>query len=571
MQRPTRSAVANPAIAEWRMYIDGRLVEASSGRCFDNIDPFTEESLGVTADGTAEDFRRAIAAARRAFDTTGWSTDADFRAHCLTQLHQALERRKEEIRALLVGEVGTAVWLTRDTLLDVPDRPPRRLCPRLATEYEYEKVLPDLDFRGTASRRFQRKEPLGVVAAITPWNGPWGDNLTKVGAGLASGNTVVLKPSPDAPWAGTILGRIAAEETDLPPGVLNVVTSSDNMMGEILTTDPRVDLIAFTGSAPNGRRIAEVSAKTLKRLILELGGKSPYVVLESADVVRQAEVAAKLICTNAGQGCVARSRLLLPRSRYAEGVAAAAAIMSSVTYGDPRNPDNYMGPLVSRHHRARVLGHIERAVAPGGDRLVCGGRIPADIDTGFFVEPTLFADVKPDDYIAQEEVFGPVLAVIPYDDPEDALASFEQLNIWALGDRRRRDGMTRRSPSPIVCVPGPSASMAASGCTWMSHSAAISRAASGRQFRNRRVRELSRKQDHWRPLRPTVAVACLGRGRTQIGARKAAARPPSLGRSAADASPYRRRGLPWARCRRSPAFRRPSWFRRSARPGAASY
>ena len=420
MQKPANFAPRNPAIAEWRMYIDGALVEAGSGRTFDNIDPFTEDSIGVTADGTAEDFRRAIAAARRAFDTTGWSNDAVFRAHCLTQLHQALERRKEEIRALLVSEVGTAVWLTRDTLLDVPIA---RLADyaRLATNYEYEKALPDLDFRGTASRRFRRKEPLGVVAAITPWNGPWGDNLTKVGAGLASGNTIVLKPSPDAPWAGTILGRIAAEETDLPPGVLNVVTSSDNMMGEILTTDPRVDLIAFTGSAPNGRRIAEVSAKTLKRLILELGGKSPYVVLESADVAGQAEVAAKLICTNAGQGCVARSRLLLPRSRYAEGVAAAAAVMSSVTYGDPRDPHNYMGPLVSAHHRARVLGHIERAVAEGS-RLVCGGRVPPRFNKGFFVEPTLFADVKPDDYIAQEEVFGPVLAVIPYDDAEDALA-----------------------------------------------------------------------------------------------------------------------------------------------------
>jgi len=420
MQPPSSAAPANPAIAEWRMYIDGALVEAASGATFPNIDPFTEEPIGVTADGTAEDFRRAVAAARRAFDTTGWSTDAGLRARCLRQLHEALEARKDEIRALLVTEVGTSVWLTRDTLLDLPIA---RLADyaRLAAEYPYEKPLPDLDFRGTASRRFQRREPMGVVAAIIPWNGPWGDTLTKVGAALASGNTVVLKPSPDAPWAGTILGRIAAEATDLPPGVLNIVTSSDNMMGEILTTDPRVDLIAFTGSAPNGRRIAEVSAKTLKRLILELGGKSPYVVLESADVARQAEIAAKLICTNAGQGCVARSRLLLPRARYEEGVAAAASVMKSLSYGDPGNPENYMGPLVSRHHRQRVLGHIEQALAQG-NRLVCGGRIPPQFPKGYFVEPTLFADVGPDDHIAQEEVFGPVLAVIPYDDAEDALA-----------------------------------------------------------------------------------------------------------------------------------------------------
>jgi aldehyde dehydrogenase (NAD+) len=419
MQQPANPA-ANPAVAEWRMYIDGALVESASGQVFSNIDPFTEEVIGVTADGTADDFRRAIAAARRAFDTTSWSTDHAFRAHCLTQLHDALERHKEEIRALLVSEIGTSVWLTRDTLLDVPIARLEDYA-KLAVDYPYEKELPELDFRGTASRRFQRREPMGVVAAITPWNGPWGDNLTKVGCGLASGNTVLLKPSPDAPWAGTILGRIAAEETDLPPGVLNVVTSSDNLMGEILTTDPRVDLIAFTGSAPNGRRIAEVSAKTLKRLILELGGKSPYVVLESADAVKQAEIAAKLICTNAGQGCVARSRLLLPRARYEEGVQAAAAVMAQVTYGDPRNPHNYMGPVVSRQHRDRILGHIDRAIAEG-NRLVCGGRIPPQFNKGYFVEPTLFADVKPDDSIAQDEVFGPVLAVIPYDDEEEALA-----------------------------------------------------------------------------------------------------------------------------------------------------
>jgi aldehyde dehydrogenase (NAD+) len=411
---------ANPAIAEWRMYIDGALVESSSGKVFDNIDPFTEESIGVTADGTADDFRRAVTAARRAFDMTSWPTDAAFRAHCLRQLHEALELHKEEIRALLVSEVGTPVWLTRDTLLDLPIA---RLADyaRLAVEYPYVRDLPEIDFRGTASRRIMRKEPQGVVAAITPWNGPWGDNLTKVGNGLASGNTVVLKPSPDAPWAGTILGRIAAEETDLPPGVLNVVTSSDNLMGEILTTDPRVDLIAFTGSAANGRRIAEVSAKTLKRLILELGGKSPYVVLESADVAAESAAAAKLICTNAGQGCVARSRLLLPRSRYEEGVQAAVDAISKVTIGDPHDPNSYMGPLVSAHHRARVLSHIEQAVAQG-NRLAFGGGVPTQLNRGYFVEPTLFADVRPDDHIAQEEVFGPVLAVIPYADEADALA-----------------------------------------------------------------------------------------------------------------------------------------------------
>jgi aldehyde dehydrogenase (NAD+) len=395
------------------------LVPSSSGQVFDNIDPATEQVIGVTADGTTEDFERAVAAARRAFDDTDWSTNHPFRAHCIRQLHDALQRYKEQIRPLLVSEVGTCVWLTRDTLLDVPiDRLAHYA--ELAETYPYVTDLPELDFRGVVSRRLQRREPIGVVSAIIPWNGPWGSGLGKIGPALAAGNTVVLKPSPDAPWMGTILGRIALE-TDLPPGVLNVVTSSDNLMGEILTTDPRIDLIGFTGSAPNGRRVAEVAARTLKRMLLELGGKSAYVVLESADVAREAAVSAKTICGNAGQGCVARSRLLLPRARYEEGVEAARQAMAKVTVGDPRDPGNFMGPLVSRHHRERVLAHIARAKAEG-NRLVFGGGVPAGLETGFYIEPTLFADVRPDDSLAQEEVFGPVLAVIPYDTEAEALA-----------------------------------------------------------------------------------------------------------------------------------------------------
>lgn len=409
----------NPAIAEWRMLIDGALVASSSNRLFENIDPFSEQVIGQTADGTAEDFERAIAAARRAFDETDWATNHAFRAKCLRQLNAALERHKEEIRPLLVSEAGTSVWLTRDTLLDVPIQ---RLLDfaDMAETYPYETPLPDLDFRGVVSHRQQIREPMGVIAAITPWNGPWGSNLGKVGAGLAAGNTMVLKPSPDSPWPATIVGRLVAEETDIPAGVFNVVTSSDNMLGEVLTLSPDVDFVAFTGSAPNGRRVAQAASGTLKRLLLELGGKSPYVVLPSADVKTEAAKAAKLICTNAGQGCVARSRLLVPRDRYDEAVQAAADAMDQVTYGDPAIAENYMNPLSSAHHRKRVLEHIERARSEG-NRIVRGGKAPADQPNGYFVEPTLIADVRPNDTIAQEEVFGPVLAVIAYEDEADAL------------------------------------------------------------------------------------------------------------------------------------------------------
>lgn len=409
----------NPPIAEWRMLIDGELVPSSSGAVFENINPATDEVIGVTADGTREDFLRAIESSRQAFDTTSWSTDRAFRGKCIRQLQAALQRHAEEIRPLLSAEVGTPIWLTRDTLFDVPVARLSHYAD-LAENYQFDDELEDVDFRGVVSKRRIRYEPMGVVAGIIPWNGPWGSGLSKVGPALASGSVIILKPSPDAPWMGTIVGKLIAEETDIPPGVVNVVTAKDNYAGEVLTSDPRVDMVAFTGSARNGSRVAEVGAKTLKRMLLELGGKSAWVVLESADVTEQAALAAKTICANAGQGCVARSRLLLPRARYEEGIAAAKATMDAITVGDPQNPNNFMGPLNSKHHRERVLGYIERAKSDG-NRLVRGGKIPEGLEVGCFIEPTLFADVKPDDTIAQEEIFGPVLAVIPYDSEEEAL------------------------------------------------------------------------------------------------------------------------------------------------------
>ena len=409
----------NPPIAEWRMLIDGELVPSSSGAVFDNVNPATDEVIGVTADGTREDFLRAIASSRRAFDETDWSLDRAFRAKCIRQLQAALQSHAEEIRPLLVAEVGTPIWLTRDTLFDVPVEKLEHYAV-LAETFAFDDELPDVDFRGVVSKRRIRYEPMGVVAGIIPWNGPWGSGLSKVGPSLASGSTIILKPSPDAPWMATIVGKLVAEETDIPPGVVNIVTAKDNFAGEVLTTDPRVDMVAFTGSAPNGRRVAEAASGSLKRLLLELGGKSAFVVLGSADVTEQAALAAKTICANAGQGCVARSRLLLPRARYEEGIAAAKASMDAVTVGDPQVPTNFMGPLNSKHHRERVLGYIQRALEDG-NRLVRGGKIPDALPQGCYVEPTLFADVKPDDTIAQEEIFGPVLAVIPYDSEEEAL------------------------------------------------------------------------------------------------------------------------------------------------------
>ncbi|MGA2520485.1 MAG: aldehyde dehydrogenase family protein, partial [Acidimicrobiales bacterium] len=361
-----------------------------------------------------------ISAARRAFDDTTWSTDHVFRRRCLEQLHAAVAAHKEELRAITVGEVGSPIALTYANQVDLPiddlaywaEQPDR---------YEYERWLPQRDVFGQPQRRLVRREAVGVVGAITPWNFPLNLNLAKLGPALAAGNTVVLKPAPDTPWSATALGRMIAEETDIPAGVVNVVASSDHMVGEVLTTDPRVDMITFTGSTATGRRIMAKGSDTVKKVFLELGGKSANIVLDDVEEAGGAiGVSAIGVCTHAGQGCAITTRLLLPRSRYDEFLEMTDAMMASVTYGDPWDSANLQGPLISAKQRDRVLGYIEKGKAEGA-RLVRGGGVPAHLDKGFFVEPTLFADVDPKATIAQEEIFGPVLCVIPYDDDDDAV------------------------------------------------------------------------------------------------------------------------------------------------------
>jgi len=229
----------------------------------------------------------------------------------------------------------------------------------------------------------------------------------------------VLKPAPDTPWNATRIGRLVVEHTDMPPGVLNVVTSSDHLLGEELTLSPKVDLISFTGSTAVGRRIMEKGGATVKRLFLELGGKSATIVLDDADLP-SALMMGLAVCTHAGQGCAIPTRMLLPRARYEEGVELLKQYLSSVPYGDPQREDVMMGPLISGKQRARVLGYIEKGVAEGATLALGGGR-PRELDKGFYVEPTLFVDVDNSMTIAQEEIFGPVLVVIPFDEDEDAV------------------------------------------------------------------------------------------------------------------------------------------------------
>jgi aldehyde dehydrogenase (NAD+) len=267
---------------ERRNLIDGALLESRSGETFENLDPSTEEVLGVTADGTREDMRAAVAAARRAFDQGRWAGDPALRQRCLLQLIEALRADRENLRSIVVHEAGSPVLLTYHVQCDFYlDAMP--YWADLAVRYPYEQGLPDLEFMGRRSRRLVLREPAGVVGAITPWNFPLYLNLCKLGPALASGCTVVLKPAPDTPWSATRIGRLIAERTEIPPGVVNIVASSDHQVGEVLSSDPRVDLITFTGSTATGRRIMERASASVKRVFLELGGKSANIVLDDAD------------------------------------------------------------------------------------------------------------------------------------------------------------------------------------------------------------------------------------------------------------------------------------------------
>jgi len=404
---------------EHRMLIDGELVEAASGRRFDNVNPATEEALGQVADASPADMGRAIAAARRAFDDTDWSTNRALRKRCLEQLQEALEGEVEQLREELIAEVGTPRMLTYGPQLDAPLADGLRWPAQMIDEFPWERPLPDGALFGMTSARAVWKEPMGVVGSIVPWNYPFEVTINKVAQVLATGNTTVLKPAPDTPWNATRLGRLVAERTDMPAGVFNVVTSSDHLVGEELTLSPLVDMISFTGSTVVGQRIMEKGAATLKRVFLELGGKSAMIVCDDADFASVVP-AGSMVCMHGGQGCAMQTRMLLPRSRYDEGLELVAAAMSAVPYGDPSDPSVMMGPLISDKQRQRVLGYIDRGQQEGAKLLVGGGR-PAHLAKGWFVEPTLFANVDNTMTIAREEIFGPVLCVIAYDDDDDAV------------------------------------------------------------------------------------------------------------------------------------------------------
>ena len=440
------------------LFIDGEIRQAEGGRTFDVISPWTGAVVGKAADASPADIDAAIVAARQAFDATDWSRNTALRVDLITRLRDVFIANANRLSDLARHEAGAALGAVS------------RAHVGMAMEgwNDFLTVFPDVtwerDYGGRTAYGFEslRKavyEPIGVVAAITPWNVPLYVNVGKVVAALLAGCTVILKPAPDTPGMGAIFGELAAQ-AGFPKGVINVVFGEDPALaGELLVNDPRVDLISFTGSTGVGKRIMRQGAETLKRVFLELGGKSAKIVLEDSPNFAM-DVASTMLVFHAGQGCAVQSRLLVPRSRYEEAKAILKHAYASFgeNWGDFDNPSQIMGPVVSQRQQDRVQSYIEIGQAEGAT-LLAGGKARPDKGGGFFIEPTCFVDVTNDMRIAQEEIFGPVLVVIAFEDDEDAIRIANESAYGlgggvASGDFQRAMAIARRVRTGTMSVNG---------------------------------------------------------------------------------------------------------------------
>jgi len=396
-----------------RFYIDGDWVAPASSAVLDVISPHTEEVVGRVPEATAADMDRAVAAARRAFDSGPWPRMAPAeRAAAVGRLADIYAGRLGDFAELITEEMGSPITFSQ--LAQAP-QPQLMLSyfAALGKDFTWEDERPGLFGPVTV-----RREPVGVVAAIVPWNVPQFTIMTKLPAALVAGCTVVVKPAPETPLDAYLLAELI-EQAALPPGVVNIVPAGREV-GEHLVSHPGVDKVAFTGSTAAGRRIASICGEQLKRCSLELGGKSAAIILDDADLAATVGWLEMASLMNNGQACVAQTRILAPSSRYDETVDTLAAMVAGLRVGDPADPATQIGPLVARRQQDRVEGYIAIGEEEGA-KVVTGGSRATGRERGWYVAPTVFADVDPAMRIAREEIFGPVLSVIRYTDDDDAV------------------------------------------------------------------------------------------------------------------------------------------------------
>ena len=429
------------------IYIDGAWVGSGGTGTIDVYGAATEEIVGRIPDGVAADVDRAVAAAKAAFPS--WSATApEERAKHLQRIQEGLAARQAELAELIATEVGMPLRLAAMIQVGLP----------VAQVGNYAQVVRDFAFEEQVGHSLVVKEPIGVVGAITPWNYPLNQIVAKVAAALAAGCTVVLKPSEVAPLNAFVLAEVI-DDAGLPAGVFNLVSGVGPVVGEAIAAHPDVDMVSFTGSTRAGKRVAELAAATVKRVALELGGKSANVILPDADLEKAVAAGVTNCYLNSGQTCTALTRMLVPRDRLAEAERIAAAKAERYRVGDPLAEGTNLGPLISDVQRDRVRGYIETGIAEGAKLVTGGAEAPEGLERGYFVRPTVFSEVTPDMTIAQEEIFGPVLSIIPYD-TEDEAVEIANGTIYGLaggvwsGDPAHAEQVARRLRTGQVDING---------------------------------------------------------------------------------------------------------------------
>jgi acyl-CoA reductase-like NAD-dependent aldehyde dehydrogenase len=429
------------------LYIDGSWVASTGSGTIEVIDSNTEEVLARVPEGTAADVDRAVAAAKRAFTTWGF-TDKEERAKYIQAIAEGLQARSDEIAHVISREVGMPLMFANLIQAGLPAR-------NMAT---HVRLLNELEWEGRVGNSLIIREPIGVVGAITPWNYPLHQIVAKVAPALAAGCTIVLKPSEVAPLNAFILAEII-DAVGLPPGVFNLVTGTGPVVGEAIASHPHVDMVSFTGSTRAGKRVSELAAQTVKRVALELGGKSANIILDDADLEACVPPGVQFGCfLNSGQTCSALTRMLVPRPLQDRVIDLARAKAESLTVG-PADSGADLGPLVSAAQRDRVRSYIQLGIDEGATLVTGGTEPPEGLEKGYFVRPTIFADVTPSMTIAQEEIFGPVLCIMPYGS-EDEAVEIANSTIYGLaggvqsGDPDRAIAVARRLRTGQVDING---------------------------------------------------------------------------------------------------------------------
>ncbi len=427
-------------------YIDGKWQSQTDGGSIDVLSASTEEIIGTVSEGSAADVDSAVRAARQAFP--GWSETAPAeRSVWLEKLAAALKERAGDIAKTIAQEVGSPISMATSIQAGLP----------VAITQSYAALISTFALEQQIGNSLVVREPYGVVGAITPWNYPLHQIMAKVAPALAAGCTVVLKPSEVAPLNAFLLAE-ACESIGLPAGVLNIVTGYGPGAGEAIAAHPGIDMVSFTGSLRAGRRVGALAAESITKVTLELGGKSAFVVLDDAPFDKAIPAGARNAMLNSGQTCSAWTRMVVPRARQQEAIDLAVQAIQGLKLGDPLDPATRLGPLISATQRERVEGYIGKGRAEGA-RLVAGGGRPAGFSRGYYVEPTVFADVASGMTIAQEEIFGPVLSILPYDTEEEAIGIANDTiyglagGVWS-GDADRALRVARKMRTGQVDVNG---------------------------------------------------------------------------------------------------------------------